>query len=207
MVMRIPPGVAKDTPYAAVYDFAWLSAAGTACLLASLCAMVTLKISISKYLGILGACAKQLKFSMLTLACVLGLAQLMNYSGATATMGLAFAATGVLFPFFSSLLGWLAVFLTGSDTSANALFAKLQQTAGLKAGIDPNLLVAGNTSGGVVGKLISPQNLAIAASAVNLEGQESVILRKVVGWSVALLLVLCTLSYLQSTPVLSWMLP
>ncbi len=123
------------------------------------------------------------------------------------SIGTWLAGTGSFFAFLSPVLGWLGTAVTGSDTSANALFAKLQQAAGLKAGIDPNLLVAANTSGGVVGKLISPQNLAIAATAVNLDGQESVILRKVVGWSVALLLVLCTLAFLQSTPILGWMLP
>ena len=108
---------------------------------------------------------------------------------------------------FGTLLGWLGVAVTGSDTSANALFATLQQTAAKSIGIDPTLLVAANTSGGVVGKMISPQNLAIAATAVGLVGHESVILRKVIWWSLGLLAVLCLLVGLQSTPVLSWMLP
>lgn len=172
MVTRMPPVLAKETPYAAIYDFAWLSAAGTACLLASLCSMVTLKISVSKYIGILVACAKQLKFSMLTLACVLGLAQLMNYSGATATLGLAFAATGVLFPFFSSLLGWLAVFLTGSDTSANALFGNLQVITANRLGLDPVLMASANSAGGVMGKMISLSSIAVAAAATEMKSED-----------------------------------
>ena len=105
------------------------------------------------------------------------------------------------------MLGWLGTAVTGSDTSANALFAKLQQTAGQTAGIDPTLLVAANTSGGVVGKLVSPQNLTIAATAVGQAGSEPILLRKVIGYSLGMLVILCTLVYLQSTPVLSWMLP
>jgi lactate permease len=155
----------------------------------------------------IGRTIYRMRWAGLTIITVLALAYVMNFSGQTVSIGTWLAGTGTFFAFLSPVLGWIGTAVTGSDTSANALFAKLQQTAGLKAGLDPNLLVAGNTSGGVVGKLISPQNLAIAASAVNLEGKDSVILRKVVGWSVALLLVLCTLSYLQSTPVLGWMLP
>jgi lactate permease len=172
VVMRVPPVVGKEAPYAAIYDFAWLSAAGTACLLASLCSMVTLRIGVSKYVGILVSCAKQLKFSMLTLACVLGLAQLMNYSGATATMGLAFAATGVLFPFFSSLLGWLAVFLTGSDTSANALFGNLQVITANRLGLDPVLMASANSAGGVMGKMISLSSIAVAAAATEMKRED-----------------------------------
>ncbi len=149
----------------------------------------------------------KMRWAGLTIITVLALAYVMNNSGQTVSIGVWLAGTGSFFAFLSPVLGWLGTAVTGSDTSANALFAKLQQTAGVNAGIDPTLLVAGNTAGGVVGKLISPQNLAIAATAVNLDGQESVLLRKVVGWSVGLLLVLCTIVYLQSTPVLGWMLP
>lgn len=131
----------------------------------------------------------------------------MNFSGQTHAIGTWIAGTGAAFAFLSPILGWIGTAVTGSDTSANALFATLQQTAAINANIDPTLLVAGNTSGGVVGKLISPQNLAIAATAVGLVGRESDILRKVVGWSVGLLIVLCLLVGLQSTPILSWMLP
>ena len=117
------------------------------------------------------------------------------------------AGAGSAFAYLSPLLGWLGTAVTGSDTSANALFATLQQTAAQKAGLDPTLLVAANTSGGVVGKMISPQNLTIAATAVGLVGRESDIFRKVVLWSVGLIVLMCLLVGLQSTPVLSWMLP
>ena len=150
----------------------------------------------------------KLKFAILTVACVLGLAYVMNLAGQTITIGQWLAAgTGAFFAFLSPILGWVGTAVTGSDTSANALFATLQQTAGKHAGIDPTLLVAANTSGGVVGKMVSPQNLTIAATAVGLLGRESEILRRVIWWSLGLLVVLCLLVGLQSTPVLSWMLP
>lgn len=148
-----------------------------------------------------------MRAAALTILAVLALAYVMNFSGQTVSIGTWLAATGPFFAFLSPVLGWIGTAVTGSDTSANALFAKLQQTAGLEAGINPQLLVAANTGGGVMGKLISPQNLAIGAAAVNMSGQESVLLRKVVGWSALLLLALCILVYLQSTPVLEWMLP
>lgn len=199
-----------------IYSFQWLSTPGTLLLITGLIvAFVYSKYNEGgRYRITVGAAVVEIwhtiyrmRWAGLTIITVLALAYVMNFSGQTISIGTWLAGTGTFFAFLSPVLGWIGTAVTGSDTSANALFAKLQQTAGLKAGIDPNLLVAGNTSGGVVGKLISPQNLAIAASAVNLEGQESVILRKVVGWSLALLLVLCTLSYLQSTPILGWMLP
>ncbi|MFB9654797.1 L-lactate permease [Pseudarthrobacter oxydans] len=199
-----------------IYSFQWLSTPGTLLLLTGLivAAVYSKYNDGGRYRITIGDAVKEIwntiyrmRWAGLTIITVLALAYVMNFSGQTISIGTWLAGTGTFFAFLSPVLGWIGTAVTGSDTSANALFAKLQQTAGLKAGIDPNLLVAGNTSGGVVGKLISPQNLAIAASAVNLEGKESVILRKVVGWSVALLLVLCTLSYLQSTPVLGWMLP
>jgi lactate permease len=134
----------------------------------------------------------QLAKSMLTIASVLGLAFLMNYSGATGTMGLAFAQTGVLFPFFSALLGWLGVFLTGSDTSANALFGSLQVVTANKLGLDPVLMAASNSSGGVMGKMISLQSIAVAAAATGMKPEDegklfrftlrhSVILASVIG--------------------------
>ncbi|WP_427169972.1 L-lactate permease [Arthrobacter sp. 92] len=199
-----------------VYVFQWLSSPGTLLLITGLIvACVYSKyddggrfpITVGDAVVEIGRTIFKMRRAGLTIITVLSLAYVMNNSGQTVSIGTWLAGTGTFFAFLSPVLGWLGTAVTGSDTSANALFAKLQQTAGLKAGIDPNLLVAGNTAGGVVGKLISPQNLAIAATAVNLDGQESVLLRKVVGWSVALLLVLCTLVYLQSTPMLGWMLP
>ena len=145
-----------------------------------------------------------LRFAFLTVASVLALAYVMNLSGQTQTMGHWIAGTGAAFAFLSPILGWLGTAVTGSDTSANALFATLQQSAAEQAGLDPHLMVAANTSGGVVGKMISPQNLTIAAAAVGLAGRESDIFRRLVGWSLGLLFLVCLLVGLQST-VLSWM--
>lgn len=199
-----------------VFNFQWLSSPGTLLLITGLIVAVfyakfdgggQFPLKVSDAILEIGRTIYNMRFAGLTIVLVLSLAYVMNLSGQTVSIGTWLAGTGSFFAFLSPVLGWLGTAVTGSDTSSNALFAKLQQTAGLNAGIDPNLLVAANTSGGVVGKLISPQNLAIAATAVKMDGQESVILRKVVGWSVGMLLVLCILVFLQSTPILSWMLP
>jgi len=199
-----------------IYNFNWLSTPGTLLLITGLLVAIVYSkfddggkypIAVGNAIAEIGRTVYNMRFAALTILSVLGLAYVMNLSGQTITIGTWMAGAGGAFAFLSPILGWIGTAVTGSDTSANALFAKLQQTAGVNAGIDPTLLVAANTSGGVVGKLISPQNLAIAATAVKMEGQESVILKKVAGWSVGMLLVLCVLVYLQSTPVLSWMLP
>ena len=122
------------------------------------------------------------------------------------TIGTWIAGTGAFFAFLSPILGWLGTAVTGSDTSANALFATLQQTAAHEAGLNPLLLVGANSSGGVLGKMVSPQNLTIAATAVGLLGKEASILRRVIGWSLGMLVAMCLLVGLQST-VLSWMVP
>ncbi|GAA2954513.1 L-lactate permease [Glutamicibacter bergerei] len=199
-----------------IYNFQWLSSPGTLLLITGVIVAFVYSrntgngeyaMTFGEGLAEVGKTIYNMRYAALTILSVLGLAYVMNLSGQTITVGTWLAGAGGFFAFLSPILGWIGTAVTGSDTSANALFAKLQQTAGVNAGIDPTLLVAANTSGGVVGKLISPQNLAIAATAVKMEGQESVILKKVAGWSVGMLLVLCTLVYLQSTPVLSWMLP
>lgn len=198
------------------YNFQWLSSPGTLLLITGLIVAVVYsiwddggryKITVGQGIAEIGRTIYNMRWAAVTIICVLALAYVMNLSGQTISIGTWLAGTGAAFAFLSPVLGWIGTAVTGSDTSANALFAKLQQTAGINAGIDPYLLVAGNTAGGVVGKLISPQNLAIAATAVGMQGQESVILRKVAGWSVAMLLILCCLVYLQSTPILSWILP
>ncbi|MFC8103186.1 L-lactate permease [Streptomyces sp. NPDC057363] len=154
-----------------------------------------------------GRTLRNMRTAIATVATVLALGYVMNQSGQTVAIGTWLAAVGGLFALLSPVLGWLGTAVTGSDTSANALFATLQQTAGQGAGIDPTLLVAANTSGGVVGKMVSPQNLTIAATAVEQPGSERVLLGKVAGYSIAMLAILCVLVYLQSLPVLSWMLP
>jgi len=165
LVQKMPPVTAKMTPYDATYTFPWLSAAGTACLTAALLSALILRVSPGRFFRILGRTARQLVFAELTIAFALALAFLMNYSGATATMGLAFAATGTVFPFFSSLLGWIGVFLTGSNTSANALFGNLQVVTAQRVGLSPVLMAATNSTGGMMGKMISLQSIAIAAAA------------------------------------------
>ena len=189
------------------YDLQWLSSPGSLLLLAGIVVTAVYKVSPGAAWREFTGTAYNLRWAFLTVATVLALAYVMNLSGQTITIGTWIAGTGAAFAFLSPILGWLGTAVTGSDTSANALFATLQQTAAQQAGLDPHLMVAANTSGGVVGKMISPQNLTIAATAVGVVGRESELFRRTVGWSLVLLLALCTLIFLQSTPLLSWMVP
>lgn len=198
-----PAGKSVDTT---VYTFEWLSSPGTLLLLSGALVMVIYRVPASAAVRELGAVAYKLRYAFLTVASVLALAYVMNLSGQTITIGTWIAGTGAAFAYLSPILGWLGTAVTGSDTSSNALFATLQQTAAKGAGLDPTLLVAANTSGGVVGKMVSPQNLTIAATAVGMLGKEAIILRKVLPWSLGLLALLCLLIGLQST-VLAWLLP
>jgi lactate permease len=165
MVQTMAPVSPQAAPYAARYTFEWLSASGTACLLAAILSAVVLRMPASTFFTVLGGTVRQLIFAELTIGTVLGLAILMNYSGATGTLGLAFAGTGAIFPFFSALLGWLGVFLTGSDTSANALFGNLQVVTANQLHMNSVLMAASNSSGGVMGKMISLQSVAVASAA------------------------------------------
>ncbi|HVY64139.1 MAG TPA: L-lactate permease [Gammaproteobacteria bacterium] len=171
-VMRVAPIVAAPSPYGARFTLNWLAAAGSACALATVAAAIVLRVPVGMYFGILGKVARQLAFSLATIAMVLGLAYVMNYSGATVTLGEAFAKTGTLFPYFSSMLGWLGVFLTGSDTSANALFGNLQVVTAKSLGLDPSMMAASNSAGGVMGKMISLTSLAVAVAATGMERSE-----------------------------------
>jgi lactate permease len=168
LITRMPPVAVRATPYDAVYTFNWLSASGTACLVAALLSAIVAGMKPGALFRVLGRTVRQLVLAESTIAIVLGLAFLMNYSGATGTLGLSFAATGKLFPFFGALLGWMGVFLTGSDTSANALFGSLQVVTAQKLHMSPVLMAAANSSGGVMGKMISLQNIAVAAAATAL---------------------------------------
>lgn len=186
-ISQMPPVTAKASAYKAIYRFDWLSASGTASLLAALLSALLLRMPVRQFGQVVRATGKQLALSMLTIASVLGLAFLMNYSGATATLGLAFAATGVLFPFFSAMLGWLGVFLTGSDTSANALFGNLQVVTADRLGLSGVLMAAANSSGGVMGKMISLQSIAVAAAATHMPpDQEAKLFRFTLRHSVVL---------------------
>ncbi len=174
-VFQVPPVVTVPGPYAAdqtSYTFNFVSASGSACLMATLASMFALRLSPGRYAGILVATGKQLFASMVTIAAVLGLAFVLNFCGATATMGLAFAATGAVFPFFSSLLGWLGVFLTGSDTSANALFGNLQVVTAKTLHFNPYVMAGANSAGGVMGKMISLQSIAVAAAATSMASHD-----------------------------------
>jgi len=174
MIQRVPPVVAQPSPYAAVFEFNWLSASGTSCFLATIAAAMLLRVSPARFGRIYMGTFKQLALPMLTIACMLALAYLMNYSGMTSTLGLALAATGPAFPFFSAMLGWLGVFLTGSDTSANALFGNLQVVTANSLGFSPVLMAAANSSGGVMGKMISLQSIAVASAATGLTAAQQV---------------------------------
>lgn len=184
-----------------------LTTPGTQMLVAGVLTMVALRLSVPRAVKAYGATLHQLRWAILTVMLVLALAFVMNVSGQTITLGTWMAGAGTAFALLSPILGWLGVAVTGSDTSANSLFGALQVTAANQAGLSDVLMAASNSSGGVLGKMISPQNLAIAAAAVGLIGKEGEIFRRVVLWSLGFLLVLCALSALQASPVLSWMVP
>ncbi|MEV4641834.1 L-lactate permease [Actinoplanes sp. NPDC049548] len=189
------------------FTLGWLPAAGTLMILAGILTALVLRIRPGRALRAYVATYVELRHAIVTVMAVLALAYVLNQSGQTNTLGEFLAAAGGFFVVLSSILGWIGVAVTGSDTSANALFGALQVQTAERAGLDPLLLAAANSSGGVLGKMISPQNLAIAASAVGMAGREGDIFRRVVGWSLALLLVMCVLVTLQGTPVLGWMIP
>jgi lactate permease len=197
----------KGDAVATTFKLNILSAAGTLLLLAGLLTVVVLKVGVRRAMRTYVATLDQLKLAIVTVMAVLALGFVMNESGETVTLGLWLAGAGGVFALLSPILGWIGTAVTGSDTSSNSLFGALQVTAGMQAHLSPTLLAAANSSGGVLGKMISPQNLAIAAGAVKLGGREGDIFRRVVGWSVVFVLFMCVLVYLQSTSVLSWMVP
>ncbi|MER5214727.1 L-lactate permease [Streptomyces sp. NPDC002838] len=189
--------------------FSWpiVSTGGTLVLLAGVCTAVVLGVHARVAVKEWAATVYELRFAILTVTSVLALAYVMNLSGQAATIGHFVAAAGAGLAFLSPVLGWFGVAVSGSDTSANALFGALQVTAARESGLSPELLAAANSSGGVLGKMISPQNLTIACAAVGLAGREGDLLRKVLPWSIGLLLVMCLIVVGQSSPVLDWMLP
>jgi lactate permease len=168
LITRIPPVTTAPAPYAAVFSLNWLTASGTACFLATIAAAIFLRVKPGQFVGIYKATFHQLSKPMITIASMLALAYLMNYSGMTSTLGLALATTGVAFPFFSAILGWLGVFLTGSDTSSNALFGNLQVITANALGLNPILTASVNSAAGVMGKMISLQSIAVAVAATGL---------------------------------------
>ncbi|AOW91144.1 MULTISPECIES: L-lactate permease [Streptomyces] len=189
--------------------FSWpiVSTGGTLVLFAGLATAAVLGVHARAAVKEWLATVHELRFAILTVTSVLALAYVMNLSGQAATIGHFVAAAGAGLAFLSPVLGWFGVAVSGSDTSANALFGALQVTAARESGLSPELLAAANSSGGVLGKMISPQNLTIACAAVGLAGREGDLLRKVLPWSLGLLLVMCLIVVGQSTVVLGWMLP
>jgi lactate permease len=184
-----------------------LTTPGTQMLLAGLLTMIVLGLSAPRAVRAYATTLQQLRWAIVTVMAVLGLAFVMNASAQTITLGTWMAGAGGLFALISPILGWLGVAVTGSDTSSNSLFGALQVTAAEHAGLSHVLMAASNSSGGVLGKMISPQNLAIAAAAVGMNGKEGDIFRRVIVWSLVFLALMCVLSVLQSSDVLSWMVP
>lgn len=189
-----------------IYKFNYLSASGTAILLSALISIPLIGLKFNDAIRIFLQTLKQLKFPIITIATVLGFAYILNDSGITITMASALANTGFLFPFFAPVLGWLGVFITGSDTSSNALFGKLQAATATSIGVDPVVTVAANVSGGVVGKMISPQSIAVAAAAGHLVGKESELFRFTVKHSFIMLIFVCFIVLAQAY-LLSWVIP
>ena len=190
-----------------LFKLNWLSSTGTLLLLSGLATMAVLRVPVRSAVRAYGRTLAGLRWAVLCVTGLLGLSFVMNASGQTATLGTWLAGAGAAFAVLSPMLGWLGVALTGSDTSSNSLFGALQVTAAQKAGLSPTLLAAANASGGVVGKMISLQNLTIATSAVGMSGREGDLFRRMLGWSLVLLAGMCIVVVLQSTPVLSWMVP
>jgi lactate permease len=199
-------GADGETRISQVFRLNYLTATGTAILISSVLAIFIFRASAGTVFRVLRATLAQLRYPMITISAVLGFAYLANNSGMSITMATALTGTGVLFPLFSPLLGWLGVFLTGSDTSSNALFGKLQATTANNLGIDPVLTVSANASGGVTGKMISPQSIAVGAAAVGLSGKESDLFRFTFRHSFIFLFIISIITLLQAY-VLKWMIP
>lgn len=197
--------VAGET-VSAFYKLEFLGAAGTAVLFAAIITKFIFRISWKNWLQIFAETLNELKFPIITIASVVGYAYVTNASGMSTAMGMILAKTGVLFPFFSPILGWLGVFITGSDTSSNLLFGNMQQVTANSIGMDPVLAVSANSSGGVTGKMISPQSIAVACAAVGLAGKESELFRFTIKHSIFLVILIGIMTFLQNG-VLSWMIP
>jgi lactate permease len=203
-VVRAPPVVTPPTkekptaPEEAVYKLSWLSATGTGILAAAILAGLLMGFSPAEMLRVYGRTLKLVRLSLLTIAAMLALGYVTRYSGADATLGLALAKTGPLYPFFGTLLGWLGVALTGSDTSSNVLFGSLQKITSEQLGLSPTLMAAANSSGGVMGKMVDAQSIVVASTATNWYGHEGDILRYVFFHSLALAALVGILVYLQA---------
>ena len=198
LVIRVPPVVAKQTTEAAVFNFNWLSATGSGIFFASLIAGLLMGYSVSGLMRVYWKTLKLVRYSLLTIAAMLAIGFTTRYSGLDATLGLAFAKTGFLYPFFGTMLGWLGVALTGSDTSSNVLFGSLQKITATQLGLSPTLMAAANSSGGVMGKMIDAQSIVVASTATRWYGHEGEILRFVFFHSLALATLVGILVLLQA---------
>jgi lactate permease len=206
-VAEVPPGQTRAAaPEEAKYELKWLAATGTGIFLAALLTGIWLRIPPARFIAIFGRTLVRMRFALLTIACMLAVAFVTRYSGSDATLGLAFTRTGMFYPLFAPMLGWLGVALTGSDTSSNALFGNLQHITARQLGLDPLLIVASNSTGGVMGKMIDAQSIVVAAVATGQTQGEGKILRFVFWHSVVLAGLVGVLTWLQ-TGVLSWMVP
>jgi lactate permease len=200
-------GATGKPPKSEIFKLDWFTAAGTWLLVSGVLTALVLRVRPGLAVRVYFRTLDQIKWALVTVCTVLAVAYVMNFSGQTITLGTWAAGAGGFFAFLSPLIGWFGTAVTGSDTSTNSLFGALQVTAAKHAGLSPTLLAGANSSGGVLAKMVSPQNLAICAAAVGLAGREGDIFRKVVGWSVLLVLVMAVVVLLQSSAVLSWMVP
>ncbi len=199
LVQRVPPvAPANPNPRAALFALSWLSASGSGILLAALIAAIVMRIRIGQIVKLYGITLYAVRFSLLTIVAMLALGYTTRYAGLDATMGLAFARSGVLYPFFGTLLGWLGVALTGSDTSSNILFGSLQRITAQQLHLKPILMAAANSSGGVMGKMVDAQSIVVASTATNWFGHEGEILRYVFFHSLALACLVGILVTLQA---------
>jgi lactate permease len=220
MIQRVPPVVAQPAPYAAVFEWNWLTASGTSCFLATIAAALLLRVRPVRLAGIYLGTFRQLALPLVTIPLMLALAYVMNYSGMTSTLGLALAATGPAFPFFSAVLGWLGVFLTGTDAGSNALFGSLQKITATELynqGHLPHfesadhaavLICTANSTGGVMGKMIDAQSICVATAGTNQIGKEADIFKAVVWHSMILASVVGLMTALQAfVPPFTLMVP
>ena len=198
MIMRVPPVVAKPTAEAAIFNLNWLSATGSGILVAALISGIVMGFSPGAMLKVYGKTLLRIRFSLLTIAAMLAIGFTTRYSGLDATMGLTFARTGMFYPFFGTLLGWLGVALTGSDTSSNVLFGSLQRISAEQIGISPILMTSANSAGGVMGKMIDAQSIVVASTATQWYGHEGDILRYVFFHSLALAALVGLLVFFQA---------
>jgi lactate permease len=198
---------ANGKPISTVFAINWLGATGTLLFISGILTAIVLGVNPLRAAKIYGRTIRQFNWAIITILVVFALAFVMQFSGQTNTLGLFLSKSGGFFAFLAPIVGWFGVAITGTDAGSNQLFGALQTQAATSLKASPYLFGAANSSGGVLAKMISPQNLAIGTAAIDKVGEEGNLFRKVIGWSVGLLLILCVLVYLQSTPVLSWMLP